>query len=272
MVLLNSIIFYDNYFEIVKYVDSVMSLPSTENLYIAVTVNKCENEDVSKINEHFRMYKNVFVYFPNCNLGYMNGLIYGYDCFVKETKIEPNYVIMSNTDIVYKDHLFFAKLNEKKYNRDVWLIGPSVYANNRKCYDNPVSYKRYKKRKLKRIIAFTSIPVVRSLYVFLSDYKARLLKRPEEKSSYVYEVHGCYFIVKNDFAKYMVEHKYGMLLYSEESYLAEEVYHNKKRTYYDSDLKIIHDEHTVTGRLKRKRIARYVSSSLKYILKTYYKE
>lgn len=270
LIILNSVIYYDNFDEVKQYVEHSYSLPYTDNLYFAIVVNKIKEEDVARLNSLYEGSNKVFVFYPNKNLGYMNGLIEGYEAFVNKTSIEPDYVIMSNTDIIYRDELFFKRFIENKYDDDIWVIGPSVYANNRKSFDNPVLDNRPSKRNVKKLIFFTSTPIIRSLYVGLSDYKARLVKREEEESRFIYQVHGCYFIVKNELAKQMVAHKFGVLLYSEEAYVSEEALKSNKKVYYDKTLKIIHDEHSVTGKLKTKKIAKYISESMRYILKEYY--
>ena len=272
MIVLNTIIFYNNLNEIKDYCESLYLLPDTDSVYVVIVTNKIDQKDIEPLKDFASRYSRISILFQDENLGYMNGMIAGYEYFVSSTSINPDYVIMSNTDIIYNDKAFFSKLISKKYDDNIWVIGPSVYANNRHSYDNPVSYERRSINSVKKIIRFTSFPIIRVLYVFLSDYKARLQKNGERPSSIVYEVHGCFFIVKNDLAKQFVNHKYGMLLYSEEAYVAEETFKSGKLSYYDSDLKIIHNEHSVTKHVGYRKIAKYVSSSMKYILNTYYEK
>ncbi|MBQ9520188.1 MAG: hypothetical protein IJR67_01785 [Acholeplasmatales bacterium] len=253
-----------------NYCNDLFLLQDTNNVYIEIVVNKIAENEISLLKEYVSNHDRIGVYFPNENLGYMNGMIVGYERFVQETHIAPDYIIMSNTDIIYNDVMFFSKFINKNYSDDVWVIGPAIYAKHRKSYDNPVAYERRSKKSVKKIVLFTRIPFIRVLYVFLSDYKARFRKSGIKESSYVYEVHGCFFVIKNDLAVQLSSHKYGMLLYSEESYIAEEVYKSNKKVYYDSDLLITHNEHSVTKKVKYKKIAKYISSSMKYILENYY--
>ena len=270
MILLNTIIYYDNYKEIETYCKEVYHLANAENIYISICVNKMGDKQKSEIEKILGVDKKIHIYFPNNNEGYMNGMLFAYEQFTKETKLQPDYIIMSNTDIQYPDKEFLSKFIRKDYGEDIWGIAPSVYALRRLSYDNPVSYTRLTIGRIKRTILFTSLPIVRSLYVWLSEKKARIKKTKEQSSSYIYLAHGCYFIIKRELAEVMSKHKYGVLLYSEEAYVAEEIYHHNKKMYYDSDLKIIHAEHSTTGKLKYARVAKYISSSLSYILKEYY--
>lgn len=272
MTILNTIIYYDNFDEIEQYCDNIFKMPMTNDLFITITVNKINDNDIKKLDDFAKLYENIIVYYPPKNLGYMNGMICGYSEYKKIKGNKPDYVIMSNTDIEYPDSEFFCKFIKKEYDDNIWVIGPSIYANKRKSYDNPTSYQRRSVKQIKKIIRFTTFPLISGLYVRLSDVKARMHKMPEPSSSFVYEVHGCFFIVKNEFAEQLEKNKYGMLMYSEESYIAEECFKYKKKAFYDKELKVIHNEHSVTGKIKYTKIAKYISTSLKYILEEYYDE
>ena len=198
MIVLNTIIFYDNFEEVRNYCESVFLLEKNDVLYVQITVNKMtEKDDAKKLKDLVLKFKRINIFYPDCNLGYMNGMIAGYENFVEVFKSKPDFVIMSNTDIIYSDNSFLNKLLDTSYPDNVWAIGPSIYAKRRKCFDNPVSLYRRTKKQIKKIILFTKIPLIRSLYVLLSDYKARLLgNKVEPTSSIVYELHGCFFVLK----------------------------------------------------------------------------
>lgn len=272
MTVLNTIIFYDNYLEVEQFCRDVFAIDKEQELYISIAINKMTDEaDYQRLVDLTKVLNRISIYRPEQNLGYMNGMIYAYECFVDEKKIDPDYVIMSNTDIIYQDPEFFNTLRNTEYPADLGAIGPSVFAKKRNSYDNPVCLQRRSKAQVKKVIRFTSIPVIRSLYVFLSDFKARLFaSKKEPESTFAYELHGCFFIVTKRLAKELVKHKFGMLLYSEESYIAEEALKHHLAVYYDANLKIIHNEHSVTGHIKYSKIAKYISSSMQYILDTYY--
>ena len=273
-IILNTIIYYNNFDEICNYCKSVFDIGGAENIFIAIVVNKMDEDAIYRplLEKLVISYQEkVLLFFPENNLGYMNGMIAGYDWFVTCKKVIPDFVIMSNTDIEFPDCSFFKKLISHDYPDEVWAIGPSVFSLKRKCFDNPTAYSRRTKKQLKRIVRLTSIPLIRSLYVWLSDLKARMFGRKTiPDSAEVYEIHGCFFIVKGEFAKQLSLHKFGALLYSEESYIAEEAYHNNKKVYYDSRLSIVHKEHSVTSKISYKRIASHISKSMKYIIDEYY--
>ena len=86
-----------------------------------------------------------------------------------------------------------------------------------------------------------------------SGVKAKLVHKKKTESRYVYEVHGSFFILKGEFAEYLKSKQFGAFIYCEEAFLAENVYHNGKKIFYDSEIEIIHLEHSVTGLMKVKK-------------------
>ena len=123
MTILNTLILYNNLSEVEQYCSSLFSLPHTENVYVSIVVNKIgENtpEDLLRLN---KIHRNISVFIPEENLGYMNGMIFAYQKMIEERKMNYDYIIMSNTDIEYPDENFFKKFIDKQYEDDVWCIG-----------------------------------------------------------------------------------------------------------------------------------------------------
>lgn len=270
MKIINVVICYENIDEIITYAKQFQNVQDQNVIELVIVINKIENnyqiktltEALYKLNIRFRIYN------PNKNLGYLNGMIYGYKQYKKNGIAD--WIIMSNTDIVYDVQEFSNYLSNKKYELDTWCIGPSIYSNGRKSYDNPVSIERRKKSDIKKIIRILKTPIINILYVALSDIKARMLPKKTGKSGFVYEVHGCFFIVKKELADLLVERNFPAFLYSEEAYIAELCYQNGKKIYYDTDVEVKHLEHSVTGFLKKRKIAKYISESLQIILDLFY--
>lgn len=268
--IISVVICYNNAQEVYTYAQNIDKLNNSAPISLVVVINSASSEDrtiLDSIKEAVSF--TVMICEPKGNLGYMKGLIFGYECYKRRTEAIPDYVIMGNTDIEIADCEFFNKLSNTKYKEDYWCIGPSVYTKETHNYDNPISYFRRSVKEIDSLIfRFTRF---RGLYVLLSLAKAKLMSSKEKKSSSeVYEVHGCFFILKGDCAEHLSEHYFEPLMYSEETYIAEIIYENQKKEYYDSNLEVIHLEHTVTGKLNKKKIAYYLAESMKYIKKEFY--
>lgn len=268
--IVNAVICYDNAEENIQYAKDFFALDGSDTAALIITVNKLDNYEIDKMKDEMRtISKNIYIYNPGKNLGYMNGMMYGYSSYVKE-HTKPHYVIMSNTDISFPDALILEKIRAKKYSDEIWCIGPSVYVPSRETYDNPVSVERISRKHVERLVRIFQTPIIGSMYVYGASIKGKMIKQQELPSTNVYQVHGCWFIIRSELADEMLLKPFRALLYSEESYVAEMVYHQNKTEYYDRDLRIHHNEHSVTGKLKCKRIAKHSAESMKVILQDFY--
>lgn len=270
MKIVNVVICYENLEEVVAYAKQFQNVQNQNEIELVVVINKLEDKNqVKLLAETLYGLKIKFrIYNPNKNLGYLNGMIYGYRQYRKEKSAD--WIIMSNTDIVYDVWKFLSYLSNRKYEEDIWCIGPSIYADNRKSYDNPVAVERRKEKRIRRIIRMLRIPIINIFYVGLSDVKARIFPHQKGVSQFVYEVHGCFFIVRKELADLLIEKEFPAFLYSEELYIAEMCYQYGKKIFYDTELEVKHLEHSVTGLLKKRKIAKYVSESLQIMLDMFY--
>lgn len=269
---LNTIICYNNLEEVVQYVKKVSLLKSANKVAVAVVINKLDNGNIIDLqNELAKINILSFTVDPKTNLGYMNGMIKGYQAFKENYGTHDlKYIIMSNTDINYPDDTFISDLLLRNYSENVWSIGPAVYAPDRRNFDNPVCETRRSKMDVIKTIKIFRTPVFNEIYFHLSNLKGKIKKIPRGTSRNVYEVHGCYFVIRKELGDLMVQNPFGALLYSEESYVAEMVWHNGKTGYYDANLLVEHVEHTVTGKLDYKKLSKYIADSMEVILRDFY--
>ena len=271
-IILNAIICYNNSAEIIDYIKNLAELDNSDVLAVTVVINDDKTNQFELEEQLRHLSIKYIVTKPHKNLGYMNGMIEGIRQYKNKFSDSIKWIVMSNTDITYPNKDFINKLLLKKYEEDIWCIGPSVFVPHKKAFDNPVLTKRRSLFSVNKTIIIFSIPVIRVLYQRISDIKTRLIKTNESESGYVYEVHGCCFIISMNLYKKILENPYKSFMYSEEAFIAEIVYHNHKRIFFDRDLKVEHNEHSVTSSLKLKGIAKLIASSMKDIKKEFYKE
>lgn len=261
---------YNNAQEVKSYVKQFFLLDNSDKAFVVIVINAANDQDISILRDLQAKYEQIMIVDPHQNLGYMNGLIYGYRLFSRKYAEVPAYVIMSNTDIEYNSQDFLTRLLDRTYPADTWCIGPSIYTKYTKNYDNPVADKRRSKKEINSLIIRFSLPVFAPLYVYLAGVKAKLRTEKKTASREVYEVHGCYFILTGECAETIKNDKFGALMYSEETYIAEQVYQHGKHEYYDAELEIIHIEHTATKLLGAKKISSHLRNSMKYIRDRFY--
>ena len=182
----------------------------------------------------------------------------------------PDWVVMSNTDISYSKNNFFNNFFDNKYSENTWCIGPSIYSPSKNSFDNPILFERRSVKVINFLIFIFSHQYIAKLYSMLSKMKAKN-RKTNPNSQNVYEVHGCYFIIRNEFAEVIKEKGFGPFMFSEEAYIAELARSSSKLIYYENDIEIVHNEHTITSKLNSKKKFNYFAESLLYIKTEFYK-
>jgi len=269
--IINIVICYNNATEVIEYYNEILSLNEGNKVGYVVVINSSTDEEANRLVTFGNENEHVYVFNPGQNLGYMNGLLHGYRGYREQTGLIPKYVIMSNTDIAFQDKEFATKLANKNYDSKVASIGPSVLVSELNSYDNPVSDERYTLQQMNKLIRIFSTPIIRELYVTASFIKPKFIKRKKDLNSRnVYEIHGCFFVLTGKYAEFLKDQKFGVLLYTEETFVAENAHRNNLITYYDADLEIVHKEHSTTSKLKPTRRAKLMAESMTWIRDTYF--
>ena len=269
--ILITIINYSNEEEVLKYAKLISQQTTASEICLVIINNK--ESDFPKVDLESELKKidlSIELYNPKENLGYLNGVLYGYRQYVNRQIINPEWVIISNTDIEIPDNYFFEEFLNKNYEKDIWCVAPSVYSPNKETYDNPHYVTRCSIRKINRIIWIHEHSILAFIYSNLSKIKAKFLNTKKMDSQYVYSAHGCFFALRNEFIEKIKNNSYEGFLYSEEAYIAENISLHNKKCFYDSTLEIIHHENSVTGLLGIKKKSKYIAESLKYIRKEFY--
>lgn len=270
--IVNVVICYNNGYEVTEYIDKMKYHSNINNVCFVITVNAWTEEDKQIVTKYIEASSiHILLFQPHRNLGYMNGLIAGYR-FYRNNHERPLYVVMSNTDIEIPDKEYYRNLLNKEYHSSIGCIGPSVFVKEKKTYDNPVCENRRSLSEVDRIIRTFSNPLIGGTYYYLSTLKGNFIREKKTSSRYVYEVHGCYFILSGNFADAIQNLEYGVFLYSEEAYIAELILKNGMKTFYDSTLEVVHLEHSTTKFVKCTMVSKYIHDSMLYIKNEFYKE
>lgn len=272
MKIVNLVNCYNNEKEIFQYASMIKRLDGSNELLLVININSLleykEREFIKEIKERFN---NALVFNSGINLGYLNGMLHGYNELLKLKNFNNyEYIIMSNTDIFIKDIQFLRKLMSNEYPENIGCVAPCVMTPTRGTYENPQYIERLSKQSMKRRILIFSLPPMAVIYFKLANLKSRLLKREKPSSGYMYSAHGCYFILTKKFMDIFRKSKYGATMYSEEIYIAEKILQANFEEYYDEALEVEHLESTVTSLLANKKKCKMISDSLKYVYQEYF--
>ena len=261
--IVNIVICYSNENEVIAYANALSEQTVANNITLVIVINRKGNYDFYKFkNKLDEINLEILVYNPNENLGYMNGLIYGYKLYSDKNENVPIWVVMCNTDIEFTDTKFFESFSKNSYDDEIWCVAPSIYSPSKRSYENPQYINRYTIHDLNRRINIFKRPNLAYIYIKLAKIKAIFLKKSKKKSQHVYSAHGCFFIIRGAYAEILKYKKYKALMYSEEAFIAENILVCGKKCYYDSSIEVFHNESSVTGKLDNNKKAEYLADSL----------
>lgn len=265
--ILNVIVYYNNKDEVEGYIDQVLKI-GKEKVELAIVVNKDDKKLSSNFNRKYNeIGKKVHLFDFGDNVGYLNALM---KVIKVINPLDYKYIILSNTDIEYKDSQFFNSLLMKNYSNKIGCIAPSVYSTETRSFSNPHYLTRISREKLERLKLIFSKPLLGKLYLRLSHIKANFISKKELSSTEVYSPHGCYMIFTSSFINDIRYYEYGVKLYSEESCIGELLLRHGYSCFYDSTLKVDHTESTVTGKMNFNDRFGYWAESISYILSEFY--
>lgn len=255
--------------EIISYANAISCQSVQNKICLMIVDNKYDaNENLCERLTSIDL--DIIYYNPEKNLGYLNGALFGIDYFKKLRGFVPDWLVVSNTDIEYDNNNFYENFLKRSYSEDTWCVAPSVLgANGRYC--NPHYKERIPVSKVNRLIMIFKHSLLAKIYYKLASIKSdKNAVAVKQESQNVYSSHGCFFILKKNFYEALNGEKYGVLLYSEESFIAEFILENKKLSYYDSTIEVIHNENLVTGKINYKKRGKFISESMKYIKERFY--
>lgn len=265
----NMVICYANEDEVISYAKQLAAQTYAGAVTLIVTVNKLSNPDERYLYAELKKTGIDFdIVEPGRNLGYLNGLVYGYD--KSEKCRDCGWLIFSNTDIEISDNAFMEKFLQSKTAKkdDIWMIGPDVYNPAGNHHVNPYMKKRPDRFFYLKKIAGMSFPHIYDLLYRMKKKKST--GNTKKKSGYAYSVHGSFFFLRNELAGQLANRKPWELLYDEEQYLAEICLKENKKVYYDSSLNVNHLEGSSTGKVNLSKRYRLMKKSNLRIVREFY--
>ncbi len=250
---------YNNENEVLKFVKGLKKQSIIDRIQLLVTCNACKDIETFK-NKLLQVLPSALVFNPNKNLGYLNGCLYS----VKKAGNTFSWVMVSNTDIEFKNDDFFEKALYS-VPKDVWCIGPDIVLSANGAHQNPFLIKRPSKRRLQIWkIAYSNYPFF-WLYFKLSELKPKVYQENTMHSGTVYAIHGSCFLIRKECANSIIASCDGIFMYGEELLVAEIVNQNRKKIYCNMSIGRIQKENQVTGNVDMKRKQKWFKDSIMYI-------
>lgn len=264
-----SVACYHNDREVINYAKQIECQTCCDRLVLLITANEADDyNELLRCKEKLKI--ECHVYNAGVNLGYLNGCLYG----VKQYGIlnDCDKVVISNTDLLFKDEKAFSKILIDLEDDDVWCLGPSIQLMTGR-YQNPFLVKRPRSTKVYAWMKIQGNALMLRFYTWMSKLKNNRVKFDGKGSSgYVYSVHGSFFAINKKCVLELMKVSNHVFMYGEELLVAEIVMKNAGKIFYDGDIHIVHNENSTTGLANAKVKALWNKQSLGFLYNTYFKE
>ena len=273
-VLLSLINCYKNEDEVFGFCNMMFSLPDSNRIHIVINVNSFSGkEDINSFQTKVsKISRNISVFTSSYNLGYLNGMLYGYSMYVRHNKssaIQVDWVIMSNTDVKIIN-LDFVKciLDKKRYDNNVVCLAPQIHRLSPDGYEKHY-FERYKRSKLLLLSCVNCIGIFSLLYRNLASLRNHIDGKQYNTGRQIYEAHGSFFIIRKRYMTTLTSKVWPCIMYNEEGFISDSVYKTGNAEFYDPSLKIEHIGNTTTKLLPDKDKRKMMMQSYKFLLDIY---
>lgn len=279
------VINYNSDNEVLKLINNVEANKMTSNLDILIVDNSDVTNEKNLLNDIIKENKKINYLKSKKNIGYFGGARLGLNYYREKKGNDPDFLIISNADITFKDNTIIKKLNNYNYDNDIGVIAPSIISARLKRDKNPKIVRRPKNYIMHFYKLFFRSQLFQNFYILIHIIKSKVLvffqefvlnKKIESNKRLfslknIYAPHGSIIIFTKNYFNKGGTLDYPCFLFNEEVFIAETIRSINLRVVYDNEIKIFDDEHITTGLFRSKKIAKYVAHSSMYIANKYFK-
>lgn len=176
------------------------------------------------------------------------------------------YLLISNSDIVFHDFSIEKMKNYLSSNKDVGIVGPKIYLSDGQIQDIDMLTKTTLKVKYDLIFRKTWLKYIMKKNTIKFSKSTNDLDMP----FVVHSVSGCCFMMNKNCAEYLVPLDEKTFLYEEEVIIGVKMEQQELKTVYLTDSEITHYHGQTTKNLKAFSYIEFVRSEI-YYLKNYLK-
>ncbi len=213
------------------------------------------------------------------NLGYFGGANYGLKQYLASSEM-PDWVIVCNVDIEFRDEQFFRSLKELESTESLGVIAPRIWSARWKRDLNPKIIERPSKGRMlfyKVIFGNYFLQVAYEILSFLKgSLRARIgEKAPEDQGQQngtvaIYAAHGSCMIFSRAYFVAGGSLEYSVFLFGEEIFVAETAKRLRLAVSYCPWLHVLDNEHASTGIIRSRKIAGYMKDATNYLVEHYF--
>jgi GT2 family glycosyltransferase len=261
--------------ETTRYLDSLRELQGQRNLHVILVDNTLGARWSEPATEH-----NLTVVRSEENLGYFGGARSGLSLYLREHPL-PDWVIVSNVDLLIADSQFLDKLAALRGRPRVGIVAPSIRSALTGRNQNPFMRTRPSAARMHAYKWMFRSWLLLNAYELASAVFHKLRsaanKRPDASADLrenlggtIYAPHGSFLIFSREYFHAGGNLDFPCFLFGEEVYLAETLRTLGLDVLYEPSLQVVHQEHGSTKLVKSRKLARAVASSAAYCADTYF--
>ena len=270
-------IIYNTYLETLRYLDSLQIVDTGK--FLLILIDNSNKELPADFLEKIKEFSFLNYVKTDENLGYFGGARKGLKFYLKEHSTYPQWVIVTNVDIVFTTQ-FFNALNKIKVHQNLGIIAPSIISQKWSTDYNPKIPVRNSKRKILFYQFLYSSFLIHNLFLLLAYLKKWItgLKKKEKikdeltekKQKKIYAPHGSCLVFNKSYFFAGGTLDLPNFLFGEEIFVAETAARLRLDVIYHPELVINDYEHASIGFFMTPTINKYYRESNQIILDRFY--
>ena len=272
---------YNNPKDTIKFVCNILAQQQKPGLVDVCVVDNSDGETDAGLRELGCAQNNVTIMRPEENLGFYPGAAWALQEYEKHYR--PEWVVVSNTDMQIPGDKLIMQLAELYEKEPPHVIAPSIVSSLTGIDQNPQIEKRPSKtRWLMYLALFRFYPVFLAFTMgsIAKNYVVGCFKNKQRRKSTVcsfelreiYAPHGSCVIFNRRYFDDGAGIEHGAFLFGETITVAESAREKNLKIVYEPRLRFVHKEHSTTGRIKSRKIARLQYQAAKYCWNAYFKK
>ena len=262
---------YNSTKETLDFLKSITHLNKFEEIQVVIIENSNQlNREVDFKNKCSEILKDIIVVETPSNCNYFGSVNYGLQ-HLGIAPINYDFFIISNVDVLIEDVSFLNKLYSLEL-RNIGIVAPTVFSTAQGVDQNPYLLNRFNKVLfyyywiIRQNVLFTKVH--EKLTDFIRDKKNKKITLFNKARS-IYAPHGAFIIFTKLYFESSGSIDFGLNLFGEELFVAEECKKNNLQVYYEPALCILHIEHVSTAAVSSKYVVDKKRQSVVYFLKNY---
>jgi GT2 family glycosyltransferase len=219
------------------------------------------------------------------NLGYFGGANFGLGQYLVSSPL-PDWVIVCNVDIEFRDSQFFSTLRELEGSESLGVVAPRIWsARSKRDLNAKISQRPTNRRMILYKVIFGNY-YLQLAYEILSVLKevvtvgiregfALFRRHPEvdkqtKQAFSIYAPHGSCMIFSRRYFKAGGNFEYSVFLFGEEIFVAETAMRLGLSVNHCPWLWVHDTEHASTGIIRSRKIAGYMKDATNYLVEHYF--